>query len=104
MESNQGLQKSQTQLGNQTQVSDKIKKSVALALERTGTPPFDIGGMCKDIETEFGDVSVDVITTAIKNGSLGRYGRTYRFCTQEVCIWIRQHLADLDSDIPKLVR
>tara|TARA_R110002124_G_scaffold283449_2_gene459470 strand:- start:1188 stop:1334 length:147 start_codon:yes stop_codon:yes gene_type:complete len=37
--------------------------------------------------------------TAIKKGALGEFGRTYRMSTQEVCIWINEHLKSINRDI-----
>jgi hypothetical protein len=32
------------------------------------------------------------INEAIRLGSLGKYGRTYKLNTQEVCMWIHEYL------------
>jgi hypothetical protein len=50
--------------------------------------------MIHDISTEFKTIELEEIQKAIRNGSLGKYGRTYKFSTQEVCIWIREYLED----------
>ena len=69
-----------------------IKQSMALAFERTNLPVFNIESLSKDVLSEFENKDVTLITKAIRNGSLGLYGRTYRISTQEVCIWIREYL------------
>ena len=78
-----------------TQTSKKlevIKQSMALAFERTNLPVFNIESLSNDVLSEFKNKDVSLITKAIRNGSLGLYGRTYRISTQEVCIWIREYL------------
>ena len=69
-----------------------IKQSMALAFERTNLPVFDIDNLSNDILKEFENKDINLITSAIRNGSLGVYGRTYRMSTQEVCIWVREYL------------
>lgn len=71
-----------------------IKSSMALAFERTNTPIFNIDNLTKDISSEFKNRELSVITKAIRNGSLGAYGRTYKLSTQEVCIWIREYIKE----------
>lgn len=41
----------------------------------------------------------DHILKAIRNGSLGRYGKTFKLSTQEICIWIREYADDNDIDL-----
>ena len=84
------LVKSQQSL-EKTTLINSLKQSIALAFERTGTPPVNIDNMSKDIATEFEGIKDDVVSMAIRNGSLGHYGRTYRLSTQEICIWIREY-------------
>lgn len=69
-----------------------LQTSLLVAFERTATEPYDMQNMVKDILTEFSNIKNDDITLAIRNGSLGKYGKTYKFSTQEVCIWIREYL------------
>lgn|SRR5690606_198338 len=70
-----------------------IAASIAVAFDRTSTEPFNIDNMVADIHAEFGHLSVNEVMKAIRNGSLGAYGRTYKLCTQEVCVWIRAYLS-----------
>ena len=79
----------QLEISHQT---NSLKQSLVLAIERTNTVPFNIENMTKDILTEFPNLNDDSMSMAIRNGSLGKYGRTYKFSTQEVCIWIREYL------------
>jgi hypothetical protein len=69
-----------------------IAQSIIVAMERTKTEPFDIQNMVVDISEEFKRVSVEDIQQGIKAGSLGKYGCSYKFCTQTVCVWIREYL------------
>jgi hypothetical protein len=34
----------------------------------------------------------------LRNGGLGKYGRTYKLSTQEVCYWIREHIKPIKQD------
>ena len=82
-------------LSETTQTSknkELIQLSVAVALERTNSPALKVDSLVNDILEEFKNYDIDQITKAIRNGSLGLYGRTYRMSTQEVCIWIREYL------------
>ena len=69
-----------------------LKASIGLAFERVNLPVFKIDDLSKDVLSEFKGKDINLITEAIKKGSLGLYGRTYRMSTQEVCIWIREYL------------
>lgn len=71
---------------------DILTQSVSIAVERTGSTAFNPKNLIKDVLDEFKDVNINLITEAIKKGSLGAYGRTYKMSTQEVCIWIREYL------------
>lgn len=92
--SNHSLQQSE----NQTAVS-KVQKSIILAFERTSTDLVNIEFVTKDIISEFPKMKEEEIVKAIKNGSLGKYGRTYKLCTQEICIWIREYLKDRNTKL-----
>jgi hypothetical protein len=62
------LETSQKELEKNTQIS-KIQSTIALAFERTGTIPYNIDNMVKDVMTEFQNMSVEDISLAIRNGS-----------------------------------
>lgn len=51
----------------------------------------NIDNTINDICTEFGFCKLSDIKDAIRKGSLGKYGRSFRLNTQEVCYWIREH-------------
>ena len=75
-------------------MGNDLRQSLALAFERTATEPYNIDYMILDIATEFPKLSDDELTTAIRNGSLGKYGKVYKLSTTEVCFWIREYLED----------
>lgn len=76
-----------------TRISN-VQASVLIAFERTLTEPYNIDNMVKDIVSEFPRINPEEIVKAIRNGSLGKYGKTYKLSTQEVCIWIREYLKE----------
>ena len=39
-------------------------------------------------------MTIEDIQKAIRSGSLGKYGRTYKFTIQEVCFWVREYLKE----------
>lgn len=69
-----------------------LHKSLVLAFERTRSDPFDVSGLVIDVLKEFPKLSSDEMIEALRNGGLGKYGRTFRLSTQEVCYWIRMYL------------
>lgn len=76
----------------------KIATSLSVAAQRTGTELKDINrGMAIDIYNEFEELNENDIKKAIRNGSLGKYGFTYKLTTQVVCIWIREYLKENDK-------
>lgn len=97
------LKHSQNQLGNNTQTykQDALKLSITLAIERTNTEVFKIDSLVMDVLDEFKDIDIKTITTAIKKGSLGLYGKTYKISTQEVCMWIREYLKQNKNKVSK---
>ncbi len=78
-------------------MSDKeikiLESSLILATERLNTElkDFPLENCIIDLNTEFENMKLEDITKAIKNGSLGLYGRTFIFSIQEVCFWIREY-------------
>ena len=72
----------------------KLQSSILIAFERTLTEPYNIENMVTDIISEFPRVNPDEVVKAIRNGGLGKYGKTYKLSTQEVCIWIREYLKE----------
>jgi hypothetical protein len=57
-----------------------------------------IDGMVKDIAEEFKHLPISRVQKAIRNGSLGMYGKTFgHVSTQEICIWIRKYSEDSEQ-------
>jgi len=75
-----------------------LRASIVLAFERTRTEAFDITSMITDIQTEFPRIDISDIQEAIRKGSLGKYGATYKLSTQIVCIWIREYLKEKNKN------
>lgn len=46
----------------------------------------------QDIRTEFPDLKPISLVKAFRNGSLGKYGQTYKLTTQILCVWIRKYI------------
>lgn len=71
------------------ELNSKLRMAISIASGRLGTElSSNIDECLADIISKFGHIKSDRLITAIRNGSCGDYGRTYRFCTQEIGIWI----------------
>lgn len=79
-----------------------LKNSLAVAFERTNTQPFNIDKLVSDVLSEFPKVTNEEITNALRSGSLGKYGRTFKLSTQEICFWIREYLKSKTKKTPLL--
>jgi hypothetical protein len=73
---------------------DSVKKSLAVAMQRTDSEISNIDLTIKDIYFEFKNKKIGDIIEAIRQGSLGKYGLTYKLNTQAVCYWINQYLKE----------
>lgn len=71
-------------------------------MERIGMELTNIDSTIYDISTEFSFLSVEKIQIAIRCGALGKYGRTYKMTTQEVCYWIREYIKSKDTNRLKI--
>ena len=88
----------------ETILNSDLFKSIILAFDRTGNV-FDSQkafSMFYDLANEFPTTKPDVIIEALRKGGLGHYGKTYKLSTQELCIWIRQHLIDERDKVRKV--
>lgn len=52
-----------------------------------------------DLLDEFKHVTIKDIREALRNGSLAKYGVTYKLNTQVLCFWIREHLKTKKSKL-----
>ena len=74
--------------------NESLKASLILCYDKLNLPIESISlvdNLTKYIRSGYPDVPTANITDAIKNGAMGRYGRTYRFSYQEVSIWIQEY-------------
>ncbi len=70
---------------------------VSVAFERTGFEVVKeeiIMKIVKDITEEFPKLNEEDFKISLRNGGLGKYGRTFKLTTQEICIWIREYLKE----------
>ncbi len=73
----------------------EIKKELVIALDRTGIGNVEeniLDRISIAILQNFKDVNLSFLLEAINDGGLGRYGRSYRFSVQEICLWIYSKL------------
>lgn len=66
-------------------------------MQRTEMELKNIEETIEDISTEFRNLNLSEIKLAIRNGSLGKYGRSFRLSTQEICFWIREYIKENKS-------
>lgn len=66
-------------------------------MQRTEMELKNIEETIEDIATEFRHLNLSEIKLAIRNGSLGKYGRSFRLSTQEICFWIREYVKENKS-------
>jgi len=93
----------QTKSGAGLQLRERIRRSALqdalfFAFERTKTDPFDTYGLIEDVLKEFPRLNGDQFITALRNGGLGMYGKTFKLSTQEVCFWIREYVKPIKQD------
>lgn len=82
---------------NNNDRKEHLTTCILFAFERTKTEPFNIENMIDDVLEEFPRMSDETFRAAIRNGSLGVYGRTFKLSTQEVCFWIREYIRNKNS-------
>ena len=78
-------------LSDKSILINSLQQSIVLVFDRTNTSARNIDGIVIDILKEFPDITDDEITNALRNGSLGKYGKTYKLSTQEMCCCIRNY-------------
>ena len=71
-------------------------------MQRTEMELKNIEETIEDIATEFRHLTISEIKLALRNGSLAKYGRTYKLSTQEVCFWIREYVKEKNNKSLKL--
>ena len=70
---------------------NEIAKHLLIVEERVQLNLNNLKQTATDIYNEFGLVTLKIITEALRQGSLGAYGKSYKLNTQEICIWIREY-------------
>jgi len=70
----------------------KLKTILLIAEQRVDSQINNIEEMIVDIKSEFNKSKIEVVIEAIRLGSLGKFGVTYKLTTQVVCYWIRCHI------------
>ena len=83
-----------TQLKTNTQICNA---AIIIAMERTTCFDLPIEKVSEDVLKAFPDVSIEIIIDAMRRGGLGDFGRTYRLNTQEICIWIKEVLKEIEQ-------
>lgn len=76
---------------------NNIKLGLIVAFERTGSiieTENQINYIAETLINEFAELNSEQIIEALRNGGLGKYGRTYKLTIQEICIWIRTYIKD----------
>jgi translation elongation factor EF-1beta len=84
------------------EIGFNLKPSLAIAMQRTEMELKNIEETIEDIATEFRHLTISEIKLALRNGSLAKYGRTYKLSTQEVCFWIREYVKEKNNKSLKL--
>ena len=72
----------------------KLKTQLALAMQKTDCEIKNIDWLISDIISEFGNKKTIDILEAIKQGSIGKFGISFKLTTQVVGYWINQYLKE----------
>jgi hypothetical protein len=76
-----------------------VKKSLAIVMSRLDMDFKDIDLTAVDLIDEFKFMNLKDIREALRNGSLAKYGITYKLNTQVICFWIREYLKSKKSKL-----
>jgi hypothetical protein len=71
---------------------DEIRQSLLVAIQRVELNFKNIDLTISEISKEFNYVLLKDVIEAIRLGSFGKYGITYKLTTQTVSFWIREYL------------
>jgi len=72
----------------------KLKTQLALAMQKTDCEIKNIDWLIIDIVSEFGNKKTIDILEAIKQGSIGKFGISFKLTTRVVGYWINQYLKE----------
>ena len=78
---------------------DEMKKSLVIVMSRLDMDFKDIDSTSFDLVDEFRNITLKDIREALRNGSLAKYGVTYKLNTQVICFWIREYLKSTKSKL-----
>jgi hypothetical protein len=73
-----------------------------LAMQKTDCEIKNIDWLISDMISEFGNNKAFDILEAIKKGSIGKYGISFKLTTQVVGYWITQYLKDKNTNRLKI--
>lgn len=76
----------------------EVRACLFLAMERLEMTLSNTYTATNDIVSEFYYLKLSEVKEALRLGSLGKYGRTFKLNTQEVCFWIRQFILERDKN------
>lgn len=73
-----------------------LKAEIVHAYRRTSSElDTDLDIIIQDLQSVFQkEISISSVINAIKKGSTGLYGRTYKMSFQEICVWVRCYKND----------
>lgn len=77
---------------------DSLKKSLAVAMQRTESEMSNIKLTINDIYSEFQNKKLIDITEAIRQGTFGKYGTCYKLTTQVIGYWINQFFKEKNNN------
>lgn len=78
-------------LSETTQTESVISLALVVAMQRVDQELTDVNATVQDVIKEFWYMKTKDVIEAIRSGSLGKYGKTFKLNTQEVCLWIRAY-------------
>lgn len=83
----------------ETTLEYKLLSFLNVAEERCDLQIKNILKTTTDILNEFPKLTENQFKKALRNGGLGKYGRSYKISTQEVCFWIREYIKENKNNL-----
>lgn len=83
----------------ETTLEYKLLSFLNVAEERCDLQIKNILKTTTDILNEFPKLNENQFRKALRNGGLGKYGRSYKLSTQEVCFWIREYVKENKNNL-----
>ena len=85
-----------------TKRESKITNLLLASLVLTNNENFDLKNTIKDIYQEFAEIKFKIIKQGVLNGIKEDFHKSDKFCTQLICIWIRNQIKIIENKKPKL--